>query len=850
MKQRSSGSWWWIGLLLLLILAFAARHSIRSLYVYLSYRMTPDYPKNTDQRHRIPGLSQPAHIRWDRHGIAHIEAANDLDLARTVGFVHGRDRFFQMDMLRRVARGRISEVVGARPFLNSNTVAFDRAMRGWGFERLAEAGLRSLSAEEKALVSAYVEGVNAALERFRPWEYRLLGLTPQPWKASDTFALGMLNTWSISHNWQQELVRFLLALEGGIQRSGKIYPHTPLREGVSLSGEKPVRQLQPAVAPELFALFPLRTTPSPAGQKMGVPKKSSWVSPVGEAFRLAADTALLGAASNAWVVDGRHSYSGKPLLANDPHLSHFLPSLLFQQHLRTPTLNVIGVTFPGVPFVLIGHNHQVAWGMTAAVADAMDLVIEKPDPKHPDRVQHDRKVCHLFHDTVNIAVRDKRQLTTQSFVLRRTCHGPMLNDMYPHLFPPGSPWVTVRWHMQGFAKQIGIFQKANRARTVAELKGYLSQLTAPVSTVQAADTQGNIGIFWAGTVPLRTHHRGTFPVPGWLDRYEWKGFVPHHEIPSGMNPSQGFFAHGNNLLVDPNRHTHTLQIDSAPPYRVQRISELLRITPKHTLESFAKIQHDVKILRAKAIMPYLLADLKAIASPTDTEKQAIQLLSQWDFMAHKSSAATAIFFSTYRNAVLTAIRDEVSKAGVSFFMSQRYSTNVSDGWFLNKDHEVWDDRATAAREQRTEVVQQAFRDAIQSLRQTQGTAPQHWRWGHLHRLHFRHMFGGQKLLASVVNLPEREAAGSLESVWKSHHDLGHTQFPFRTVAGPSLRMLVDLADFSKSRWIIETGASGWPLSPHYGDQFEQWYQEQYIPMLSDKQQITPQIQGTWILSAQ
>ncbi|TNE47729.1 MAG: penicillin acylase family protein [Deltaproteobacteria bacterium] len=835
-KSRSHG-WIWVVLLLVLgVVGWLGRRPLRALYQIAKYRLSPDYPRNTDQTHALPGLNGKARVQWDKYGIPHIFAANDKDISRAAGFVHARYRFFQMDMLRRVAQGRISEVVGRQPFLSSTTVAFDRAMRGWGFKRRALNDMKTLSQYDRAIVEAYSQGVNAALKKFPPWEYRLLNLKPEPWKPSDSFVLAMLNTWSISHNWQQELVRLLLAMNVGAKRSMQIYPHEPLKGGDSLPGRLPPRKLQPAIAKELLAMFPAK------------PYKKLSQKPLPQNYRLAADIALLGAASNAWVVNANRSKSGKPLLANDPHLSHFLPSLLFQQHLTTPTLNVIGVTFPGIPFVLIGHNQHVAWAMTSAVADAIDLVIEKPDPKNKDRVLHDTKVCKLLHEKVVIQVREKGVLKSETYTMRRSCHGPLLNDMYPHLLNKEAPLVAIRWDVSGFTKQVGTFQKVNRAKSVKELYELMTKLTSPVSTAQAVDVAGNIALFWAGTVPKRPHHRGTFPVPGWLKKYDFAGLVPPKEVPMGLNPSQGFLAHGNNMLANPTLQKHTYHVDSAPPYRWQRITELIQKTPKHDVDSFGAIQQDVKILRAKAVLPYILKDLATLKAPTKKEKQAIALLKKWDYMAHKDSPAASLFFSVYRNSVMSAIQDELSASAGQFFMSQRYSTNISDGWFTKPGHVVWDNRATKATETRADIVIPAFRKAITTLTQRLGSDVSQWKWGRLHTFHFRHLFGGQKILAGMVNLPKRPAGGSMESVWKSHHNLGHPKTPFRTVAGPSLRMLVDMGDLSKGKWIIDTGASGWPLSPHYGDQFERWYKGQYVPMVFTPEQVKDNTVGTWTLT--
>ncbi|MHB8872831.1 MAG: penicillin acylase family protein, partial [Myxococcaceae bacterium] len=558
----------------------------------LSYRVSPDYPSVESGELALPGLTRPVRIYYDAYGVPHLEAENELDLLRAVGFSHGRDRYFEMDMMRRFARGRVAELVGDQPLLSGSTVDFDRSMRGWELEERAGATVARLSPEERARIEAYCAGVNAARTRHPPLEHRLLGVQAEPWLPEDTWVVGLLNAWTVSHNWQQETARLLLALSVGLDRAEAIYPAEPLGGGRTLSGDGEERQLLPSVAPELreyLAKLPLAAS-LPGGRLSAGP-----------------DLLQLAGASNAWVVSGARSASGKPVLTNDPHLSHLIPSIVYQQHLKAPGLDVIGITIPGVPWVLMGHNQKLAWGLTSTVGDVMDLVVEREDPARPGFVLHEGGDCALTARSVVLNVKDGEARTLR---LRRTCNGPVLNDLVPELFPKGAPLVAVRWQLDGIEQSIEALFRANKAGSVAELRAQAASMASPIQTFTAADVEGHIATFVSGTVPVRRAHRGTFAVPGWLSKYGWDGIVPNAALPSGLDPASGFFAHANNLMVDPRQTAAPLNIDAAPPYRYERVVERLGAIERHDLNSLADIQQDVKLLRAVRVLPRILEDLE------------------------------------------------------------------------------------------------------------------------------------------------------------------------------------------------------------------------------------------------
>jgi penicillin amidase len=882
MKRR----WFLAAAVLLAVLAAMVllRGCGAPLVALVRYRLFPDYPVDRDGELDLPGLSRPVEVYLDGAGVPHIRAENERDLLRAVGFMHGRNRFFGMDVLRRVSRGRLSALVGEQPFLEGSTVELDRTMRGWGFDERVRLEAEQLPAELRELLAAYAAGVNAAVARYRPLEYRLLDCAPEPWTPADTLAVGLLAAWSVSHNWQQELSRLLLAMRGGIARALRIYPPDPwagptsIGQGPTAGAELPL----PDHASELEPLFPLEPSANAAtaGERSAAATRaedsrtaalgsrsllsawlSAWRSGRGEGgtggARPRGGPAVAGAGlntwfapgwgSNGWVVSGERSVSGKPLLANDPHLSHLAPSIAFQQHLACPGLDVIGMTIPGLPWVLSGHNREVAWGVTAAVADVIDLFVERTSAERPGEFLGPEGWAPLRQETVVVDVRGAEGLSQRGFVIRRSIHGPLLNDLYPELFPEGAPLVAVRWDLAGMGETLAAMREANRAGDVFALAETMWRSSVPVQTIQAADRQGNIGIFAAGRVPRR-RHRGVFPAPGWLAAYDWSGVLAPEELPQSFNPPRGFTAHANNLYRDPAGPEPLFQIDSAPSYRLERITALLQERRRHDSESFARIQGDQVLLRARRLLPAILGDLQGAAPPGSLAGRAVALLAGWDGDARPGSAAAAVFHTLYRQAYILALRDEAPGAAAErFILSQRYATNAVDTWFLDPEHPVWDDLRTPGREGRAEVLRAALERAVADLRARLGDDPAAWRWGKLHGLQPRHTMGKRRALASLFNMPFREGGGGSASVWKTHMDLGDPAEPFRITAGPVYRMIVDLGDITRGRWIIDTGSSGWPSSPHYSDQYALWSELRYLPMISDWEEIRRTAQARLVL---
>jgi penicillin amidase len=674
--------------------------------------------------------------------------------------------------------------------------------------------------------------VNQALDRYPPVEYAILGVAPEPWTPRDCLMVALVQSWSITHNWEQEAVRLSLALHLGLEDAEAIYPNDPIAGSPTIAAAGERGGLPPAVAPEIVDLFP-------AGPDLETIARAK-SEPGG--FALGSLAQLRPSASNAWVVAGERSESGMPILSNDMHLSHMLPSLLFLQHIRTPQLDAVGVTMPGLPFLVGGHNGRIAWGSTSAVADVVDLLVERPDPQRDGFVLNETRECRLEENLVVIPVRDGGDFEERTFPLRRTCNGPLLNDMYPEYLPDGSPLVAIRWELPDVQRSIGNLYHANRATTMEELRDSLMQIPSPVQNIMAADADGQIAFFSTGSVPIRNHHRGTFAAPGWLARYEWAGWTGEAGMPRLHDPESGYIVNTNNKVVSPYHHRPLFHVDSAPSYRYDRAVERILAIDRHDRESIRNIQLDDKTLRARAVLPHILEEFERDSELTEIEKQALDELREWDHSTDPDSVGAALFYSVYRRAIVRALENKVSDAVMHLFLKQRYSTNVVDLWFQDEEHIVWDDVSTEEKEDRGVVVREAFRDSVAKLGADLGDDVGAWRWGIYHFLHPRHLFGGRSVLG-FMNLEKVELPGGLASVWKAHFNLGASSEPFRVVAGPAFRFVVDLSDIEEAEFGIDTGESGWPLSPHYGDMYEKWGRGELVPMHYDWERIRRESRG-------
>jgi penicillin amidase len=770
-----------LGILGLLLLA--------ACYVYLRQSLP-----QTKGEIRVPGLSAPAEILRDRFGIPHIFAGSAEDASFALGFVHAQDRLWQMEMSRRIASGRLAEIVGP------GALDTDRFLRTLGVRRAAEANLRSLDTETRRLLDAYAAGVNAFIASgpVLPPEFWLTGARPEPWAPADSVAWTKMMAWDLGGNWRNELLRMRLAKTLPLARIHELLPPYP--------GEK-----APVIA-DLKELY------------------SSMERDAVRLARFAPDNDGLG--SNNWVVSGARTESGKPLLANDPHLGLTAPPVWYFAQLSAPDMKVIGATLPGVPGVILGRNERIAWGFTNTGPDVQDLYIEKLDAAGGYLAPEGARAFQVIDETILVKGAQAEKLR-----IRVSRHGPVITDVLrtaQDLAPRGHV-IAFAW--TALAEDDRSAQAAQKFARAREWDGFLAaarDFQAPQQSIVYADIEGNIGFVAAGRVPHRrptNDLKGMAPAPGWQEKYDWAGYIPFEQLPRSFNPESGAIVTANHRITPPG-YPHFISSDWQPPHRADRIQTLLDAVPRHTVPSFARIQADVVSLAMREMLPKLLA-----ARPrSEDARKALALLAKWDGTMSAERSEPLIAWAWWRELTRAIYADELGEA----FRQNWLSRAVFLGNVLSGDAEGarWcDDIRTPAVETCEEVLALSLEAALADLRRRFGNDQARWRWGDAHlALHEHRPFSRQPLLAAIFNFGVA-SPGDAYTVNVGRNNLNDEDRPFANRHAASLRAIYDLSDLEKSLYIHSGGQSGNILSDHYKAFSEAWAKNEYIPMRAERKTL-------------
>lgn len=730
----------------------------------------------TEGRIALAGLAAPATIGRDDRGIAFIRAETELDAYRALGFLHAQDRLFQMEIGRRLGQGRMSELLGAA------TLPMDRFMRALGLYRLAQASYDGLAAETRAAIDAYAGGVNAFLATRRgalPPEFVFLGLTPEPWRPADSLVWGRLMALQLSDNWREELLRARLASRIAPERVAELFPDAET-DG-------------PATLAELAPLY---------GRLALDRLAASWP-----------EELMPLDASNAWAVAGSRTASGAPLLANDPHLGLGAPGVWYLARIDTPTLRIAGVTAPGVPFHLLGHNGRIAWGFTTTHSDTQDFFIERVDPDDPDRYLTPDGARPFDRRTETIRVRGGDEAT---LTVRATRHGPVLSDLHAETAAAAKPGHVLALATPALAPDDRTAEALYRLNRAGDWAGFVAALRlfhSPQQNILYADGAGEIGFYAPGRVPVRKAGDGLAPVPGWTGTHDWIGYIPFDELPHGRNPASGQLVNANNRVANGAAGAKLAAIWPAP-YRARRIEARLGARAGLTPDEMTAIQGDAVSLAARDLLPLLLA-----APPSDARAaEARALLAAWDGRMDRDRPEPLIYSAWARELERLLFADEL---GDDFAAYRLVRPRVLVAALTR--YPAWcDDTATAAIEACAERVAAALDAALDAIATRQGDAVGDWRWGDDHAAAFRHRALAR--LPVIGNLFGTRLAtdGDDSTVSRGTSLLYDPRRPFAHVMGPTLRAVYDLADPDRSRFMIAPGQSANPLSPHFADLVRPW----------------------------
>lgn len=758
----------------------------------------------------INGLTAAVQVIRDQAGVPHIYAENDHDLFMAQGYVHAQDRLWQMEMDRRIANGELSAAVGKGGLDN------DKFMRTLGMRRAAQKEWEMTDAPTRAILEAYSAGVNAFIETHRtalPLEFTILGVTPAPWTPLDTLAWGKVLTFSLGGNYRLELLRARMIANIGLEATQRLLaPYEP---------DKPI------IVP---------------------PEAGNYAMVKGASFDILASVdAVLGDpnmvwGSNNWVVHGSRTATGKPMLANDTHLSLGMPSLWYENGLHGGHYNVVGFSFSGVPAVIIGHNDHIAWGVSNLNPDIEDFYIEKvDDKKHPTKYQYQDQWHDLQIITETI---DIKGAPSEPIMVRSTRHGPLLNDVFTF---EGDDAMALHWTVIDGTALFGAVARLDQARNWDEFRQALSGWEAPSQNFVYADVDGNIGYQATGKIPIRAKSGlGLVPAIGWDGASEWVDYIPFDKLPFSLNPPQGFIGTANNKVVT-DSYPYLIANEWDIGYRAKRISDLLAANSHVTLDDMATIQSDTYSLPAETLRPYLLA----ITPQNDEQRRALDVVKSWNLRYDLDQVGGSIYQVWYWFLLQNTLKDDLGDALADRYLAGNYERH---GTFqlplmtkmMSDPNEKWfDDKTTPQVETRDDIILKSLSDALKWLNEHYGSDSTKWSWGNLHVLTLPEQPFGASALARFFNGPNVPARGDNFTI-----DSGSFRYsnPFTMVHGSSQRLLVDLSNVANARGIITTGQSGQLFHPHRQDQVAMWQNVEYHPMLFDRAQIDAQAEATLTLT--
>ncbi len=845
-------------------------------------RPLPEYSGRVE----VPGLGAEVQVVRDARGVPQIYADSADDLFYAQGFVHAQDRFFEMDFRRHVTAGRLSELVGE----NEDALAADTVVRTLGWRRVAEAELPLLAPETRQYLQAYADGVNAYIGGRSPAElssaYPVLAIPNdlrriEKWTPVDSLAWLKAMAWDLRSNYSEELGRAqVFSAVDDVALVDQLYPpydptrHAPILPVVPQAGSS-VR------GPQVVDGAETQGPPTDDGSSLPDPVLGT----AGEVFAAAQRTLdavpdLLGrgegVGSNSWVVAGEHTGSGMPMLANDPHLSPSMPGIWYQVGLHCNQVSascpfdVAGFSFAGLPGVVIGHNADIAWGMTNLAPDVTDFFLEKLSG---ETYLRDREQVPVESRVETIEVAGAAPVEIE---IRSTVHGPLLSDPVDAIrragrgspVPENSPFqgtgyeVSLAWTALTPGRTADAIFALDAAKDWDEFRTAASLFEVPAQNLVYADTEGHIGYQAPGKIPVRPtgaglgRHDGTWPRPGWDSSWDWTGYVPFEQLPSVLDPSEGFIVAANQQVTD--GPAPFLTADWAYGYRSQRIRDVLAQKTanggKVTATDMRDLQMDTTNGFAPVLVPALLAappaDLELAPGMREFTDEAVEMLRGWDYTQPADSPEAAYYNAVWSNLLSLTFDDQLPEevqpsGGARWF-------EVMRGLLVDENSPWWDNASTPTiMETRDQIIGQALQDARLELTTSLGKDPATWQWGKLHTLTLQQEpLGGDTVpgpVRALFNSDRMQLGGGTSIVDATGWDASVPR-NYAVDAVPSMRMVVDLSDLDASTWVDLSGISGHPWSPHYGDQAEAWSTGETYPWPFARTAVEAATQDTLVLT--
>lgn len=720
---------------------------------------------------KLSGLDKSVTVWRDTSGVPHIEAQSEHDLYMAQGFITAQDRMFQMDLSRRQASGQLSEVVGEK------ALSRDKFFRTFGLRRAAEASWAAYSSSSQQVLEWYAQGVNAYIRQAQandalPIEFTVLGYKPTEWTPIDSLTIGKFMAHDLSDSWEGQAFRYQLVNQVGDEMAKALFPSYP--EGgatiIQAIKDNPI---------DLSIFAAEAVVPDPYN------------------------------GSNNWVVSGSKTASGKPILANDPHLGLDAPSIWYETHLKTAEFEVSGVIFAGVPGIILGHNRDIAWGVTNLGPDVQDLYIEKRNPDNPYEFEYLGKwePATIYKEVIKIKGKD-----AIDYEVVVTRHGPIISE-FAQDKQLNRTALAMRWTALAPTTELEAIQRFAKSTNWEQFKESLEYFHAPAQNFVFASQDGTIAYRANGKIPIRKQGNGLMPVPGWTDEYEWSGYIPWEELPTSVNPSEGYIATANNKVIG-DRYPYHITDNWSQPYREERIQQVLASKSVVTMDDMQQLQFDRSNLHAEEFLAGLLDSMKDTTPLRAIDLQAIQLLQGWNKINEKEQGAPLVYELWIQNMDEVIFKPELSDELMKLFNNKATAKDELLRKALKGEREPWIDGKGGI----DQVAVKALRLAVDQATALQGDDPAKWKWGEFHAVTFPHPLGSAKPLDLLFNAKPVPMGGGRVTVgaagWdKVTGDVNHGA-PWRTV--------IDMADPSQSFNVVGPGQSGHILSKWYSDQIEQW----------------------------
>lgn len=754
------------------------------------YNSLPEYDGEIESNQ----INEQVEIFRDSLAIPYILAKTDMDAYFALGYAHAQERLFQMDFIRRAGSGRLSEVFGRK------TLPYDKMFKTLGIYKAAELSLSSLDKHTIDVLHAYSNGINKYLEENSgklPLEFAMLNYSPNKWKPIHSLIVAKMLAWELNISWWTDFSFTHLIQKFGKEKAKEILPNFEQNQNYIISNK--------LTAADNIALGLVETDKS---------------------FRKFMGFEGTHIGSNNWVVDGKHSSSGKPIIANDPHLAFQAPARWYLAVIKAGDKTTAGFTLPGLPAVVIGKNDNISWVVTNVMADDADFYFETLDSSKTNYLL-DGKWVKLNTYTDTIFIKDELPVILK---IKSTHRGPIISNIHPYNVLYKNKYrkngtVSVRWTALDKSTELSSFLAINNASNYNQFKEALRTFYAPGQNFVYADKFGNIAYICGARLPIRETVAPSLVYDGTTSVSDWKGFVSYENMPKLYNPSNGFIATANNKVVQnfPQHISNLWEPDS----RINRITELLSKKAIHTTSDFMNYQNDYYSDYASKLTPIILDAFKNASIKEKNLKLALKLLKRWDFTFSAESQTPTIYTRFLQKLIYNTFADEMGKTYLqeySFIANIPYRVIMQ---LLKQESSEWFDNVKTGKfETKNDIIRKSLVDALTELEKENSRDLYLWQWGDFHTVTFKHTFSGvNSLLDKIINIGPFPIGGDGTTVNNGEYSFNK---PYANNLGPSMRYIYDFNDPENFTCILPTGQSGHFLSNHYKDMTEKWLKGKYI----------------------